>query len=693
LGADSRLSDMGGIVSVDVIGREEELDRINGFLDSVDEGSAALVLEGEAGIGKTTLWLAGVEAASSRASCVLAARPAEAEQDLAHAGLGDLLEGVLDDVLPALPPPRRRALEVALLLAEADQPAPDASALAVALQTVLEALTQAGPVVIAIDDIQWLHRSSARALEFALRRLRQDPVLVLLAYRAGPQPEPVPIERVLPPELLQRVPVTPLSLGAIQRLVRARLGRTFARPTLRRLYDASAGNPFFALELARSLRAGEDPAEPLRVPKTLEDLVHDRLEALPDATRRALLTVAALGKPTVTLARAAGAGDEALEPDYSARVIERVRDEIRFEHPLLASAVYGGARDEERRRVHRRLADVVEEPVSRARHLALGSSAPDTHVADELEDAIVLARARGAIAAAADLGELAVRATPPEARDDAHRRMLLAGRDYFAAGDPIRARALTHELLENVGPGPRRAEALALLGELDLQSGRVWAGIQRLEQALREADDLPALQVQIHQRLAWVVRFNRSLAEAEPHVRTALELAERLGDAVLRSRGLAALAVFRRSILGDARASLPSRQSPWRRRAAIGGHWTTPRSRSRTCCSGPAGSSRLAAFSRSSTRAYASAMRWSSERRVGISACSSSGLVGGISPPRMDNGAGRSGRSTRSVTTTKAGRSFRPPCLRLIATTPPSLAGWPDVGSPLRSRRAARCSS
>src|SRR5262245_24664285 len=118
------------------------------------EAPGALVLEGDAGIGKSILWRAAVEGAGSHGRLVLAARPAEAERGLAFAGLGDLLEPVLDDVLPALPPPRRRAIRVALLLEEAEDPV-DSRALGVAVRNALELLAEDAGLVLAVDDVQW----------------------------------------------------------------------------------------------------------------------------------------------------------------------------------------------------------------------------------------------------------------------------------------------------------------------------------------------------------------------------------------------------------------------------------------------------------------------------------------------------------------------------------------------------------
>ena len=236
---------------LEIVGREEELASLHAFIGEMNAGPAALVLEGEAGIGKSTLWFAGVEHAHARGLRVLSSRPAEAERRLAHVGLGDLLEEVRDEILPALPAPRRSALEVALLLAETGERAPDARAVGAAALTGLRALAETRPLLLAVDDVQWLDASSASVLEFALRRLRDDPILVLLARRRG-EGGPMP-ERALPPDVITRREVGPLSLEGTHQLLRLHLGRAFPQPTLTRIHETSGGKPFLALELARAL--------------------------------------------------------------------------------------------------------------------------------------------------------------------------------------------------------------------------------------------------------------------------------------------------------------------------------------------------------------------------------------------------------------------------------------------------------
>ena len=147
-----------------MIGRDRELDEIRSFLDLEGGVAGVLLIQGEAGIGKTTLWQAGVEAARERSFRVLSASPSAAETGMSFAALADLLGGVADEVLAALPAPQRRALEVALLLREAEGSAPDQRAVAAAVLSVLRTLSLADRVLLAVDDVQWLDAASAATL-------------------------------------------------------------------------------------------------------------------------------------------------------------------------------------------------------------------------------------------------------------------------------------------------------------------------------------------------------------------------------------------------------------------------------------------------------------------------------------------------------------------------------------------------
>ena len=520
---------------MDVLGRDDELRSVHAFLDRpLGGGVPALVLEGEAGIGKSTLWLAGVEAACERGLRVLSSRPAEVELGVAHVGLGDLLEDTLDDVLPELAGTRRRALEIALLVGDDVDGTVDFRTLAVAVRNALQLLAEREPILVAIDDVHWLDPSSSSALAFALRRLSNENIRLLFARRLG---EGIPVselELAVDDQLVERLHVGPLSAGALHGILQRQLGRVFARPALLRVHDASGGNPFYALALAREAGAGIDPMRPLPVPETLAALVRARLDALPEVTRESLMLASAHGRlPPAHL------DEDTLEPAFADHVIELGDGVIRFTHPLLAAVLYQGASAEARRDAHARLAEIVGGPLARARHRALASKEPDANIAAVLEEAAALARAQGAPIVAAELGEHALRLTPSGQPSERHRRTIATARSHMAAGDLSRANTLARDLLDRSPPGLLRAEALMLMCDV------VPEGIALWRDALREAATDPALQAEIHQMISWEAHFTEGPRVAEQHALASLELAERLDDDALRAGALAALASSR----------------------------------------------------------------------------------------------------------------------------------------------------
>ena len=511
-----------------IVGREAELEAVERFLERLREGSpAALLLEGEAGIGKTTVWDEAVRAATTRAFRVLQARPAESEARLSYAALTDLVGVAFEESQAVLPPLQRRALGAALLRADAEEPA-DARTTATAVVGLLAALAADGPVVLAIDDVQWLDLASEQALAFAARRLSPRVGLLLTRRADGSGEPPLGLERALPTGGLERLVPGPLSLAALHHLIRDRLGTSLPRPLLVRLAAASGGNPFFALEIARALDqdTGDRPSgEPLPIPARLEELVAARVGGLSPAAGQVALVAAALSRPTVaSVSRAVGEGDigAALLEAEDAGVLVSERDRLRFAHPLLASVIYGSVSHERRRQLHEHLASAVADAEERAHHLALSATEADESLAAELERGAALAAKRGAQQAAAELFEASRRLTPGERREELARRLLGEAAALLAGGDAGGAREAAQRAVELAPAATQRAQGLLLLGDIAWITGSKDVGAQ-LERALAAAEGDPALAARVYPKL---VNFTvaHDPARAVEHADAAMQL-------------------------------------------------------------------------------------------------------------------------------------------------------------------------
>lgn len=526
-----------------IVGRDDELASVRDFVTSIVDGANALVLEGEAGAGKTTLWRFAVDHGRAEAMPVLEAQPAQSETALSFSGIADLLEPALADVLDELPSPQRRALGIALLLEDVEGPPPDQRAVGSAVLGALQALSRAGPLLVAVDDVQWLDRASRSALVYAVRRLRDEPVGVVLVCRKAEGREIIgELSRSLPQQRFQRLDVGPLDLQATHRVVSQHLGVALPQPLLTRIHEISGGNPFYALELSRSIAhiAFVEPAAPLPVPETLRELVRGRIEELPAPSGDFLLVVAALAAPTISLVETAtGIGrEDGLGPALEAHVVEIESDRLRFSHPLLAAAAYDAAEPLRRRQVHERLAEVVDDPEERARHLALAADAPDESVASALEEAARHARLRGATAAAAELFERAARLTLPSDETRRWRRTVDAGTCRFESGDGRRAQTLFEDVIGSAPRGPDRALALERLARVRSYDEQV-AAIDLFVQAIAEADRDRIVLSRAHEGVAvGLFRLRERFEEAVDHAARAADLADELGDEGLAAEAL-----------------------------------------------------------------------------------------------------------------------------------------------------------
>lgn len=487
-----------------LIGRETEHAATSTFLDAVARGPMALVLTGPVGIGKTAIWRALVDDARRRGFRTMETRAVEAEAQLAFAGLADLLDPSVDDVLDGLPPAQRVALEVALHRIPVGEIPPAPLAVSLGALAAIRALADASPVIIAVDDLAWLDGPSARVLQYAVRRLDGVRVGLVVTVRADAGDSPLPSVISGFPGPAELLHVGPLDLDAIDALVRREIGLSLRRPALAWVHTESGGNPFVALEVARAMRrAGVQPGlEGLAIPTAPGDLVRQRLDALPASTRRPLAALAALGRPSVEVLAVAipGAGD-ALEASRVGGVIEFDAGRVRFTHPLLAAGAYAFLDETERRALHARLAEAVTEPEQRARHLALSTDVASEAVAAELDRAASDARSRGGSDAAAELALQAARRTPPDDPVAVQRRIVAAGGYFIQAGDPTRARAVLEEYVGATLPGPLRADAVRMLA--DARSSDDWqAKISLLQEALDEAGEDHRLRGEILQALS-----------------------------------------------------------------------------------------------------------------------------------------------------------------------------------------------
>jgi DNA-binding CsgD family transcriptional regulator len=544
------------MTSPTVIGHGVELSALNEFLSAQRKLPAGLLFVGEAGIGKTTLWRHGLAAADGAGYQVMATQATTSESEMGFVVLAALLQEHSRDLMPKLPPSQRDVLEVALFLAEPGPEPLQPRAINEAFLSVLRLAAQRQPLLLCVDDVQWIDAASSAVLEFAIRRLNEEPIGFLFTRRSDTDDEPsTGIESGFPPDRLTRLRVGPLNASALHELLRGRLGVTFAPPTLRRLEDASRGNPFFALELARALvsnQPGFDTAEPLPMPKTLTAILTTRPLALPRATQEALLIASLGSNPSVDLIARTLDGDgwQRIRPAVESDIIQVDGERIRFVHPLMASVARASADLGRRCEAHRRLANVVLDTEERALHISLAAKRPSQAIASALEQASRRARSRGASDTGAVLAERAARLTPIGHPEDAGRRMLLAARNHVDTGALDRAEDLLVRLVETSPPGTVRTEALDRLASLHIQRHGPTATIRAAETALAEAADDPGISAAIEHTLAWAHHNGGNLRSACDHARRAIALSEQLGDSSQLGGALATLA-FMKFVAGE----------------------------------------------------------------------------------------------------------------------------------------------
>lgn len=501
-------------VSSAVIGREREIADGNGFLDEVARGPRALLIAGEPGIGKTTVWSAIVDAALERGWDVLVARPSEAESELAFGVLSDLFSDVVDGVLTELAAPQRAALEAALRRSDHGL-AVDPTAVALGALDVLRRLDRSRPRLLAIDDLQWVDAPSLRALGYAFRRVDGSTGMVA-TMRTSFDGELTRLADAAA-ERVRRIDLAGLEPRMLAQIVFERTGRPLTPGQVHRLAELSGGNPFFALEL--STTRDHD----LVLPRSLSGTLRARLASLSDEARSVGLTAAILGR-----------FDESVPGGVAGRGLDELREKgvvvVRlgvpvFAHPLLASTLVDMHTIAERRAVHRLLAAIVDDPDERALHLGRGADRRSAAVAQELEDAAGRLDARGAPETAATLAERGAALTPQRDAEARTRRLIRAADLYQAAGEgSTHVLPLLESLAESLPAGAERARVLVRLGWLGAQMDIVPASeaVAFQHRALAEAPAAADVVAAAHSVLARLLGNSGDYRAAHRHAKRAV---------------------------------------------------------------------------------------------------------------------------------------------------------------------------
>jgi DNA-binding CsgD family transcriptional regulator len=522
-----------------LLGRAVECARIDRLVSDAMAGtSGALIVLGDPGIGKTALLDYAAERAEGMA--IVRARGVESETQVPFAGLLELLRPLLGE-LDRVPEPQAVALRGALGLG----PPVDADRFMIGAATlsVLAASGERSPLLVLVDDLQWIDPSSAAAIVFSARRLLADAIAMILVARTG-EAEAVSAEG------LPRLRLEGLDRQASEALLARHAGHAVSAESADRLFLATAGNPLALVELANEApeRALDVLGVGLATETGVERAFLRRSDFLPPETRRALVVAAAVESGGMGTIRRAlellGIDPVALEEAERAGLVALSHARLEFRHPLVRSAVYHAAAPPERRAVHRAIAEtyIAERDLdSRASHLAAATFGPDESVAAALEQAAMRASARGGHAAAALTLERAARLTP----DDDERptgRLLAAAGAAWAAGDTRRTMRLVDEALGRCSDRRQRADGLRLKGYAEMQIGPVMSGHATLVEAAAQIQPLdPGKAVELLAEAADACTY---AAQPETMLVTARRASELLpADAGDRERAFASLAL------------------------------------------------------------------------------------------------------------------------------------------------------
>jgi DNA-binding CsgD family transcriptional regulator len=451
-----------------LLGRQRELAHIEDLLTQAAGGtSAAALLHGEAGIGKSALLRATAERARELGFGVLRTRGFESESDIPFAGLLELLTPLLPR-RGRIPEVQARALGSALAL---EPPTPfDRFAVPAGMLSLLAAAAEEQPLLVLADDVHWLDHASRDALIFVARRLDAEGVVLLCGAR--------PVGDLLAAFTgVPALPIDGLDDAAAGELLRRASRQSVAEDVADDLVATAHGNPLALTEIPRALSAeqlaGREPlAGPVPAGQQIQEAFARQVADLPPATREALLVASAMqtGRHDLFVAALAqrGLAADALEPALRAELVA-IDGRVEFFHPLLRSAVYHAADPVARRSVHATLAAVASEPARRAWHLAAAADAPDEEVAAALETAASEARSRGGLIAGARAYERAANLSTDD-RSRA-RRLLEAASDFAQNGEPDHALALVGQAQRLLPPGEEGTEAVRVRGRVEMRRG------------------------------------------------------------------------------------------------------------------------------------------------------------------------------------------------------------------------------
>ncbi|GAA3587499.1 helix-turn-helix transcriptional regulator [Kribbella ginsengisoli] len=515
------------------------------------ETSGSVLLYGPTGIGKSATGRALV-AERARAGCrVLSAAPSQSEAGLPYVTLLDLLSNQLELAWQVLPDHLRQPLEVALLKSSAPDTVRDELAVRLAVLHVLRRLAASGPVLLVVDDIQWVDPSSLEVLTFCARRLTEG-VHMLATEQVADGDLPVMAEAC--PEPVLQLEVPPLAEPDVLALLRNRLSSPLPVRTARRIFTASAGNPFMALELGRAILRhpqGVSPNDPLPVSSRLKTLLGDRLADLTPATYELLLHAASSPRPTTSqLAQSLNRPvDVGLAEAEALGLIDVSSERLRFSHPLLREFVYAEATSAARRQAHAQLALVVDEPVENATHRALATQEADTGLAATIEAAAVVAGGRGALGAAATLWRLAAERTPADEQDDRAMRLTSAADAAAAAGHLVESAEMARLAVQAATRPETKVAALLLLADAAWPERE--QRIALLAEAFEAAVGDPQLEARVRILRSNSAYFERRFDDAQEDAEVAERLARECGDTEVLIEALSAASNIRMARGGE----------------------------------------------------------------------------------------------------------------------------------------------